>query len=302
MEPYAKILHLGSDRTADIKKGTVIIEEKIDGSLFRMHFGPEGMQFGSKNVIWEDDKKVDGGFIIAVENMKELFGGATISPFPITIYGEFLRSNKHNTLSYDRAPTHNVIVFDIRANSKFLQYEEKKKFCDEYGLEVVPMLAEASGDQVTLETIKTLLDNTMSVLGKEKIEGVVIKNYGQFHKSGYLEGQPIFVKFVREEFKERNRAEWGTTGRKDILGQIIDEFGTEARWVKAVQHLNDESKLQHEPRDIALLIPEIQRDLKEEEGENIKEALFKHFWKEVSNGVIKGFPIWYKERLAKEFP
>jgi hypothetical protein len=38
----------------------------------------------------------------------------------------------------------------------------------------------------------------------------------------------------------------------------------------------------------------------EECGEEIKEALFQYWWREIKRGIAKGFPEWYKNKLAEK--
>jgi hypothetical protein len=39
-------------------------------------------------------------------------------------------------------------------------------------------------------------------------------------------------------------------------------------------------------------------DVLAEEGERIKEALFRHFWQGIARGLPRGLPEWYKRQLA----
>jgi hypothetical protein len=151
-----------------------------------------------------------------------------------------------------------------------------------------------------MDTVNDLLKKE-SVLGGEQIEGIAIKNYKQFHNVPWMFGHPIFAKFVQEKFKERNATAWKAETQTGLIEQLIAEYKSENRWLKAIQHLKEQNLLTDSPKDIGNIIKEILRDIEEEEKENIKEALWKHFWdRRLRMGVIHGFPMWYKEKLAKE--
>ena len=141
-----------------------------------------------------------------------------------------------------------------------------------------------------------MLDTT-AYLGGQKVEGVVVKNYNRF----MIDGNPIFGKYVREEFKELNGVNWHqenpTAG--DIVQQIIAEVKTDVRWEKAVQHLRDKGKLDASPKDIGALIKEVQRDVEEECREYIMGRLYSHFSRQIIRASTSGIPEWYKGKLAK---
>jgi hypothetical protein len=140
-----------------------------------------------------------------------------------------------------------------------------------------------------------------SYLGGAKIEGVVIKNYAKPYllADRYL---PIMsAKFVSEEFKEVHRANWSRDNTsKGGLEHLKDMYRTEARWVKAVHSLRDIGALLQEPADIGPLIKAVHNDITEECREDIKDALWGLFSKEIKGHSTKGLAEWYKERLVQE--
>ena len=86
---------------------------------------------------------------------------------------------------------------------------------------------------------------------------------------------------------------------KDIIGRLIEEYRSEARWHKAVQHLEELGERENDPRDIGKLVREVCKDVHTECQDEIKEKLFKWAWKQVQNGLTRGLPEWYKELLLK---
>ena len=51
-----------------------------------------------------------------------------------------------------------------------------------------------------------------------------------------------------------------------------------------------------------MLLKEVQQDVKEECADEIKEALFGVYWKDIGRGTSVGLPQWYKERLIASQP
>ena len=142
---------------------------------------------------------------------------------------------------------------------------------------------------------------TESILGGQKIEGVVIKNYEKFGD----DKKALMAKFVSEEFKEVHSKAWGESnpGQGDAVRSIGLQFQTQARWLKAVQHLRDSGQYEQSPRDIGNLIKEVKRDVIEECKDEIKEKLWKAFHQQVVRIAAAGLPEWYKADflLKKQF-
>jgi len=112
--------------------------------------------------------------------------------------------------------------------------------------------------------------------------------------------EPSFAKFVRESFKERNKTEWKGNSTPNKLETFLASFRTEARWEKAIQHLRDAGQLIEEPKDIGILLKEIQHDVFTEEQETIKQELYNIYKEQIGRRAIAGFPEWYKTRLAQK--
>jgi len=292
---YPKIYAIGHAGVDGIFEDEIIIEEKIDGSQFSFGVDEEGNYYAkSKRVQLPPTLPENDMFYVAVNRVAEL--SANLKPGYV-YRGEFLRKPKHNALAYDRIPTKNIILFDINVehSSRFLSYEEKKEEAERLGLEIVPLMFK--GKVTSHEMFKGFLQQT-SILGGVKPEGVVVKNYSRFGK----DGKPLFAKFVSEEFKEVHRKDWKETHKtsKDILQILGEQYNSKARWMKAIQRLRDEGKLEHSPRDIGELMKEIPNDILEECKDEIQEALFKWAWPSIKRHSLRGFAQWYKELLVKD--
>lgn len=295
MEPtswhsYPKSLNLGHKLVDDVLDGEVCVEEKVDGSQFSFGIFDGELRARSKGgpLLFDAPEKMFTRALETVTNLAPLLRNGW------TYRGEYLSKPKHNALAYDRTPAQNVILFDINiAEADYLPYAAKADEARRLGLEVVPCLFQ--GTTTSLDFIRSLLE-TVSCLGGQKVEGVVIKNYRKYS----VDGHPKFAKFVSADFKEVHRSAWkeSNPGQNDILERLIRGLRTPARWNKAIQHLREAGKIADSHQDIGPLILEIKRDTREECMEEVKEVLFQWAWPDVARGVIRGFPEWYKELLV----
>jgi hypothetical protein len=292
---YSSIYNLGHAALTDLLKGPVYVEEKIDGSQFSFCLTEEGeLRVRSKGceMVVEAPEKM---FTKAVETVKRLRND--LHP-GWTYRCEYLAKPKHNVLAYNRAPAQHLIVFDIEISEcRFLNYSAKQMEANRIGLETVPLLWE--GIMAGGAFVRSFLLQD-SVLGGQKIEGIVIKPvfYNLFGK----DKEVLMGKFVSEAFKETHAHVWKTenptTG--DMIANLGAEYNTQARWQKAIQHLAEKGLITDSPQDIAALIKEVPADIKRECEEEIKEKLFAFAWPKISRGIIRGLPEWYKELLLKK--
>jgi len=288
---YPSIYAVGHRAIQDIFKDEVFIEEKIDGSQFSFMYSNGELLCRSKGtqIIVDAPEKM---FAKAVETARSFAGIANDG----WIYRcEYLSKPKHNTLCYGRAPDKNLILFDVVVGiEKYLSYNTKTDEAKRLGLECVPLLFK--GIVKDIEAFNELLERK-SILGGCDIEGMVIKNYKLFTQ----EKKIALAKYVSEKFKEKHQTDWKKANptRTDMVQMLIVEYRNENRWEKAIQHLRDDGKLEHSPRDIGMLIKEVPEDILKECKDEIKEQLFKHFWPQVRRGVTAGLPEWYKQKLAE---
>lgn len=299
MEKYVKVIQFGDRNVARIIDGLVLIESKIDGSLFRIHADGLERTFGSKSIDYSNERPPDKLFNLAIEQATKLLNDIQFDK-PTTIYCEYLKKPKHNTICYDSIPKNNLMIFDVVEDGRFLRYDEKVAFAKSYGFDYARKLDLIDGSKIDLDYIKEKLQ-TISFLGGSKVEGIVFKNYDRTHIMDGLFGKPLIAKYVSEEFKEINHKNWRTENKKGFVENLGEEYKTPARWAKAVQHLKESGELTESVKDIGALMKEVGTDVLLEEKENIKEKLFKFFWKKnISKEIIRGLPEWYKEKLVKD--
>jgi len=294
---YSKIYNMGHAAVADLLRDPIVVQEKIDGSQFSFGvLGKEGEKvLRARSHHREINMEApDRMFEKAINSIKELEPNLTIG---WTYRGEYCRAPKANTLVYDRVPKMNIVVFDINIDEeKYLSPSEVKKECDRLGLETVPTFFEGKIEDI--EQFKKLLD-TVSFLGGQKIEGIVIKNYSRFDEKT---GKAMMGKFVSEKFREMNSKDWKkrNPSQGGVLEALIAEIKTEARFDKAYQHLLEKGEITNELKDIGSLMRELSTDTKEEVEEHIKAKLFKWAWPQISRAVSKGLPEWYKHKLLEK--
>lgn len=292
---FPKIFTVTSRYLKNLLKGKVEITEKVDGSQFCFGVNKKGevvMRSKGKELFYEDHAKM---FELAVKWVKANQKKILALGKNRTYYCEFLNKPKHNVLTYSRPPENNIILFGVMIEDDFISdHKTLSSVGASLGLETVPLLYH--GLVKDIAGLTKYLDK-VSVLGKEKIEGIVVKNYNEVCVLG-SRIVPAFGKLVRDEFKERHLKDKGD-GRwgNNKLMLFIESFKSEARWQKAVQHLRDNDQLVDEPKDIGILLKELERDLLEEETENIKQRLFKLFKDRIVRKAKAGFPEWYKKSL-----
>lgn len=303
---YPSIFALGHRAIADLLTVPVWVEEKIDGSQFS--FGlfdayerdgslPEGatvLRVRSKGAVMMVDAP-EPMFREAVDTAKRL---APLLQRNWTYRGEYLKKPRHNGLAYDRIPDQHVMLFDVNCGHEtYLGQAEKRVEGARLGLEVAPLLYTGELNDITL--FRQFLERE-SVLGGQPIEGVVVKpqHYGLFG----LDKKCLMGKFVSEAFKEVQAKAWreDNPGRGDILDALTATYTSQARWMKAVQHLRDRGELEGSPRDIGKLMLEVPTDIEKECRDEISAALYTWAWPKIRRAVSRGLPEWYKNELLKQ--
>ena len=286
---YTEIYALGHRALANLFDDEVLIEEKIDGSQFS--FG----RFAGELKCRSKGKEMHPDF------PEKMFSRAvtTVKDLPLhdgwAYRAEYLSKPKHNALAYDRMPNNNLIIFDINAGyESYLLYEEKVIEAERIGLETVPMLFRGTvGRREQIEAMLAI----PSRLGGQTIEGVVIKNYAKFGPNK----KALMGKFVSEAFKEVHAREWKKANPKagDIIQSLIESYGTEARWQKALLHMRERGEIEGSPRDIGPLMKEVWPDIVKECREEILDVLWRWADDKIRRGVTRGLPDWYKRLLLE---
>jgi len=292
---YYKILTFGSRGTEGLLDEPVYVSEKVDGSQFRfgVHDGEfyvashhKDIHIGSNYGMFKEAVEYVLAQRETIEKRAKLFQSNELWYFT-----EYLQRPRHNVLEYNRVPKNHLVLWALMANGEFVPRSMWAIYADDLGIEVVPHFP---FKKYTRSELKSLLEEE-SFLGGQKMEGVVITNPSRNIVIG-PRLQPLICKMVRSEFKEQHRSI--IASGKNEIQQHMESYNSEARWLKAIQRRQEDGELLGTPQDIGPLLKSINQDLEKEEKENIKEFLWRHYRKDYLRACTRGFPEWYKERLA----
>jgi hypothetical protein len=289
LHSYPKVFAIGHGGIPELFQGPVLVEEKIDGSQFSFGVQNGELALRSKGAELYADNP-EKMFSLGIETAKRL---APQLHEGWTYRTEFLQKPKHNTMKYERVPNGHVIIYDVNTGDEvYLTRREKEDEAARLGLEITPVLYEGLVDNP--ETLYNLL-NRDSILGGGKIEGIVVKNYNQFGRDKKVQ----MGKFVTEEFKETHSKEWKADNPTlgDVVERIIATLRSEVRWNKSIARLREAGKLENSPKDIGMLIKEVQSDIREEEMEFIQQKLAEYAVPRILRASTAGLPEHYKRLL-----
>ncbi len=296
---FPKIFQLGDLRCKNIFDNEIEITEKIDGSQFSFGLINGKLQYRSKGTT---NEQVDRGmFGIAIDYAESVKSDLLDN---VVYHGEFLKTHTHNTLSYDRVPQNNFILFAMRylEDSSCANHSDLTDWADGLNCDVVPLLYQGESnhnDDEVMVIINEYLSRD-SFLGGCKIEGIVIKNYHIKSEYGGKEMPLLAGKYVSEAFKEKHSSNPEYHGQTLKLKRIGEQLKTPARWTKAIHMMRDEGTLTNSVKDIGPLMKIVNTDLIDEETDWIKEELWKAFNKDIRKFAHGGLPEWYKKYLIDE--
>lgn len=278
---YGKVYHFGHRDVRGILDKPVYVEEKIDGSQFSFGVTLGGeLWCASKNKLLDlnTEDKLFKKAIATVEDLQvHLATGAVYR-------GEAVCAPRHNKLAYGRAPEKGLVLFDVQyCDGLYVSRGTLEDIAEELDLEIVPCLASGA---LTQQQVLDLVDGP-AYLGKCGREGIVIKSQDTHNR--------LKCKIVSDGFRETKRL--AKLKGSHSVGSTIEQYRTEARWDKAIQHLREDGALTGTPKDIPAVLREIARDLKDECEDEIKEVLWPKLWKEIVKGVSQGAPEYYLKEL-----
>lgn len=282
---YSQIFNVGHKALDNFWKGQVVVQEKVDGSQFS--FGVVAGEFVARSkgaIIYAPDKLFRMAYDHAKERVSEL-------PEGWVFRAEAVTSPKHNALHYSRAAKGGMVLFDIDTGRQdYAKQGTVREFAETLGVDYAPVFDVLVHKPDSYEPYL----HRESVLGGTEVEGVVCKNYALFG----LDGKVMMAKAVRPEYREVQAKDWKQSNASPV-DRIIEEYRTEARWRKAIQHKRDLGELVNAPQDIGDLIREIPSDVLSECEDELKERLFSLYWPTISRGITRGFPEFYKAMLLE---
>lgn len=230
---YDHVERMGHDDVHELLFGEVHVFAKLDGTNASVWLDYSDnphesvLRAGSRTRTLSLEKD-NAGFYAWVLTMEAVFRELLTDRFlDCYIYGEWLVP--HTFKQYREEAWRKFYVFDVYDNvqHRYLHYDEYAEMIMSYGLQVIePMCiyTNPSEDQLTRETE----NNSYLILdGAGAGEGVVMKNYKWQNRYGR---QP-WAKIVRNEFKEENKRQFGTTekgGEFQVEAAMAQEFLTQA--------------------------------------------------------------------------
>jgi hypothetical protein len=241
MYKYCDIERLGTPENEgmfNINEDTIEISEKVDGGngSFWIDDKDNLIHFGSRNrdLTLENDTKMFAGFQLQLrEHLKDK------KLHPDYIY--YIEWMAIHTIHYTKAPF--VIGFDIRIKRSmnkegeglFLARESREKEFERLGIENCPLIWRGTVKELKELNIRDLIPKSKYFDGYA--EGIVIKNYNRKHPYNNYQ---LYAKLVRDEFKEDNKAIFGSVKQKiSDSSRIISTYCTDARIRKAVLQFVD---------------------------------------------------------------
>jgi len=304
---YPDIERLGSEDNKDIlafNEDTLVIEEKVDGGNGSFWIEEENnlIHFGSRNrdlTIENDNKAFARQQIQLKEHLQALEKeGIKLNP-DYYYYGEWMA--KH-TITYTKAPF--MIGLDIRlkhANNQegfgfFLGRDAKEQEFARINLECVPCIWRGTVGELKKLNIRELIPKSKYYDGFA--EGIVIKNYCRKHP---YDNHQLYAKLVRDEFKEDNKAVFGSLkGQITDTTKIIEEFCTDARIRKAVLKFVNEDNLKLELALMQKVPTYVIKDILKEEFSTIYDKYKFIDFKEMKQKIPKKCLMIIKDMMVEK--
>lgn len=169
--------------------GEMIVEEKLDGSNTGIIRHSKGFALQKRGSLVGASEHEQFNFFnnwAHQQNYEKIMA----LPKDTLMYGELLYAV--HTIYYDRLPDY-FLVFDVKRQGDWLDYDERKSFCNQYGFQMVPLIARGNFTKDDLQKMVPV----KSAYGDEA-EGIVVKRYA---KHGYFRGKlvkPGFIKKLEE--------------------------------------------------------------------------------------------------------
>lgn len=197
--------------------GHVIFEEKVDGGVIGIAWdGEKHLAIGKHSMVhYSDNSKKFYGLNSWIyknyENIQKI-------PLGWVIYGEWLRAS-HNIL-YNMLEDF-FYAFDIWDGYRYLDLYSRSEFLHKLGFVEVPLIY--SGDNLDIEDVLDIINgitvsNKSRLSDKEKMEGVVIKNYEKGLMGKYVSRE--FLESIDEHWLEEPLVE---NRLKSYNGDVYDE-------------------------------------------------------------------------------
>lgn len=273
MKKFPKIRYPGDEETDGLLNDDVVVTEKLDGANFRFTFDENGnVVCGSRNVKFTEDgeplplEEINSAFRHAIEYLREV----TPDEIPesvkgTTFYGEamHLHSLEYEDIDYEKpssgpaypgGDTPNVVIFDARHNSDWLNWYDVVVASDILNLELTRVIDHGDPDECSFEV------PAESVFGGPP-EGIVVRR---------IDGD-VRAKKVTEDFKEQSATTFNDPSKaQSDAAEFVAMFVTDARIEKSAHKLVDEGEYDQLEMPMMEDLPlRVIRDVVDEEGYNL---------------------------------
>ena len=229
MKEFRKYTHVeryGNDEVQGIELGLCYVFPKLDGTNGSVWNDGEGnICAGSRNRQLTLDSD-NAGFYAAMLADDSI--GEFLRYHPtLRLYGEWLVP--HSLKTYRADAWRKFYVFDVwdDEKEKYLPYDTYSEMLSTYEIEIIRPLAVIKNAAYE-NLLREVEQNSFLISdGGGAGEGIVIKNYAFENRFGRV----AWAKIVTNEFKEKNREEFGhmeINGTKMIEQEIVDEYVTSA--------------------------------------------------------------------------
>lgn len=297
MKHFPSLNRLGEGNVLATDK-PLVIQEKVDGANFRFTINEEGeLIFGSRNVVWEDERDQNKQFRHAIDYVEENINEGILNS-DVTVFCEAL--HKH-TIDYDWGNIPNVVGYSVwdSAEHGWVHPNRATNYIESMGIPVVPVVEMCSKEYFRDHYITDDgIDREALVPESEyydgKAEGVVINAHqgGELHRA----------KVRTEEFLEKHKGSKKSNEHPETdEDKLVNTYCTPARVEKTAHKLIDEGKWDSLCMPMMEdLAPRMVKDIWEEEWE---EIVFKH-WEldmgDVRSGISSRTASYLKDAIEKE--
>jgi hypothetical protein len=269
----------------DYPDDEIIIEEKVDGGngAFWIEDGVIHTASRNRDLTEQQDERT---FEVYRKDLLERLtpNKDKINPNYI-YYVEWMQ--KHSIFYGKEMPK--VIGLEIRPiegafgkSPLYLSRKIKEREFEKLGVVCVHLIGTYKAKEINNELLNSLIQKSVYYDGLP--EGIVLKNYMRTN----VYGRQMFAKIVRDDFKEVNKAVFGSVKKdnSDTL-KLIEATATKPRIEKIILKLTTEGGLKLERGLMKYLVVAVIKDVFKEEGDLILK------YKEIDIGLLK-------QRVAKQ--
>jgi hypothetical protein len=253
LKKFPKVRPIGHPETESlVEPGTVTIHEKMDGANFRFRVDGERILFGSRNVVYKNEKDIANAFEHAVEFIREQVSPTDLNP-NYTYFGEAM--HKH-TLEYEWESVPSFLGFAIynHGAGEIIPWSDARSVFDLLELPTVPVVEEITGNDVSAD-----YEIPRSAYREDgKGEGVVF-----WHENGTK------AKLRTDEFKEKHNAPTSDPVDFEGHGKLVNQYCTDTRIDKRINSLLDEGHTLSRELMGNGLPQDVSRDILEEHAHEI---------------------------------